>query len=186
MGNSIDSASYISALNNATSLLPKETNLQKTKKKKSEETKTKKNKTFLESFLEPETNTLKEIDYEKKLQGLEPTERKKVIDDILAELQDRVYSSGANLADNINSDTISAYKKAVKSFVNFAVNHSLDAKSVISGGLNPMKQRQYVIVKVIDEKVERLTKELLFNQLEKLTILEKLDEIKGLLVDLTT
>ena len=69
--------------------------------------------------------------------------------------------------------------------MNFAVNHSLDVKSIISGGLNPMKQKNYTIVKIIDEKVEKLTRELLFNQLEKLQILERLDEIKGLLVNLT-
>ena len=67
-----------------------------------------------------------------------------------------------------------------------AVAHSLDAKAVTSGGLNPLKQRNYVIVKIIDEKIENLAKELLFNQLEKLQILARLDEVKGLLVDLTT
>ena len=127
-----------------------------------------------------------ELYYEKKLQGLSQEERKKAVDDILAVLQDDVYSSGANLADNVNSETINKYKKAVKNFVRFAVAHSLDAKAVTSGGLNPLKQRNYVIVKIIDEKIENLTKELLFNQLEKLQILARLDEVKGLLVDLTT
>lgn len=104
----------------------------------------------------------------------------------MAVLQDEVYSSGANLAENVNEETINKYKKAVKSFVNFALQHSLNVKAVTSGGLNPLKQRNYVIVKVIDEKIDKLTQELLFNQLEKLQILAKLDEIKGLLVNLTT
>ncbi len=90
------------------------------------------------------------------------------------------------MADNVNTDTINEYKAAVRAFVNFAVNNALDVKSIISGGLNPLKQRNYVIVKVINKKIEKLTNELLFNQLEKFQILERLDEIKGLLVDLTT
>ena len=101
-------------------------------------------------------------------------------------LQDKVYSCGADLAENVNEDTINKYKRAVRSFVNFAVNHSIDVKSVITCNLDQMKKNNYFVVKIIDEKIENLTKELLFNQLDKLKILARLDEIKGLLIDLTT
>ncbi|MEL3912013.1 YaaR family protein [Treponema pedis] len=185
MGSTIDTANYVSALNTAAPLLTKETKLSKNQNKKLEETSKRKPKSFLNTILDSAQKDSLETDYEARLKGLSSGERKAAIDDILADLQDKVYSSGSNLADNINTDTISEYKKAVKTFVNFAVKHSLDVKSIISGGLNPIKQRNYTIVKIIDEKVERLTKELLFNQLEKLQILEKLDEIKGLLINLT-
>lgn len=180
----MDITNSVSALNTSASLLAKETDLPKPKEKKLEETSKRKSKSFLNTVLNSTLPEFLEIDYETRLNGLAAAEKKKVINDILAELQDKVYSSGANLADNINADTISEYRKSVKTFVNFAVNHSLDVKSIISGGLNPMKQKNYTIVKIIDEKVEKLTRELLFNQLEKLQILERLDEIKGLLVNL--
>ncbi len=186
MGSPIDTANYISALNTAAPILSKQNNLHKTQDKKNEKTNTKKTKTFFDSFLEASQTVPLEDDYEKRLQGLEPAEKKEAINDILAVLQDKVFSLGAHLVENITAETIADYKKAVKTFVNFAVKHSLDVKSVVSsGGRNPMKQRNYTIVKVIDEKVEQLTQELLFNQLEKLQILERLDEIKGLLVNLT-
>ena len=186
MGSPIDPAAYVSALHNAAPFISQNTNSQKTRQKEQEEVRTRKTRSFLDVIFDSKPEEIAEIDYEKQLEGLTAEEKKKAVEDILAGLQDKVYACGANLADNINTDTINEYKAAVKSFVNFAVNHSLDVKSVISGGLNPMKQKNYVIVKIINEKVERLTKELLFNQLEKLQILERLDEIKGLLVNLTT
>lgn len=185
MGGSIDTANYISTLTTADPILSKYI-LRKPQDKKNERTNTKKFKSFFESFVEASQTAPLEDDYEAGLQGLEPAEKKEAIHDILAVLQDKVFSFGAHLADNITADTIADYKQAVKTFVNFAVKHSLDVKSVVSsGGRNPMKQRNYTIVKVIDKKVEQLTQELLFNQLEKLQILERLDEIKGLLVNLT-
>ncbi|UTC66905.1 MULTISPECIES: YaaR family protein [unclassified Treponema] len=186
MGNSVDTSNYVSALNTAAPLIAKDSPLQKNQTRKTDEAKSKKQKTFLDTILSTETLESEESYYEKRLEGLNPEERKKAVDDIIALLQDDVYSSGANLADNVNAETISKYKKAVKDFVRFAVKNSLDAKAVTSGGINPLKQRNYVIVKVIDEKIDKLTQELLFNQLEKLQILAKLDEIKGLLINLTT
>lgn len=186
MGSPIDTANYISALHTAVPVFPKQNDLHKTQDKKNERTNTKKPKTFFDRFLEASQPMPREDDYETRLQGLEPSEKKEAINDILAILQDKVFSSGAHLADNITAETIADYKNAVKTFVNFAVKHSLDVKSVVSsGGRNPTKQRNYTIVKIIDKKVEQLTQELLFNQIEKLQILERLDEIKGLLVNLT-
>ncbi|AIN93309.1 YaaR family protein [Treponema putidum] len=186
MGNSVDTSNYVSALNTAAPLIAKDSHTQKNQTRKAEDTKLKKQKSFLDTILDNNIQESEEFYYEKKLEGLNLEERKKAVDDILALLQDDVYSSGANLADNVNTETITKYKQAVKKFVRFAVSHSLDAKAVTSGGLNPLKQRNYVIVKVIDEKIDKLTQELLFNQLEKLQILAKLDEIKGLLINLTT
>lgn len=185
MGSSVDSLNYISVLNTANNLFQKKTGVDKSKEKKLDRATKKKTKTFLDSLIESDNSPLIIDDYGAKLEGLSPADKKKAIDDILSVLQDKVFSNGANLADNINADTINEYKKAVKTFVNFAVKHALDVKSVISGGLNPIKQKSYTIVKIIDQKVERLTQELLFNQIEKLQILERLDEIKGLLVNLT-
>lgn len=184
MGNAIDTTSYISSVHNAAPLLPREKDLQKTKQKNSE--KIKNHKSFLESILDLNSEKIQEPDYELQLEGLNPEQRKQAVKDIISVLQDKVYSCGADLAENVNEDTINKYKRAVRSFVNFAVNHSIDVKSVITCNLDQMKKNNYFVVKVIDEKIENLTKELLFNQLDKLKILAKLDEIKGLLIDLST
>ncbi len=195
MAGNIDTTNYVSVLNNAASIYTKDTKLQQTKERKTTDSKKPKPKSFLDSLLDTglqNSNSVKdEIDYEKMLAGLTGEARKKAVDDIMADLQDKVYSSGANLADAINAQTINEYKKSVKQFLDFAVKNSLDVRSVSSGGYKMMMKGQgtkkaFVSVKVINEKMDKLTKELLFNQLEKLEILERLDEIKGLLVDLIT
>ncbi len=185
MAGSIDTSNSVSVLNNAASLLSNRQKLQTETDKKSQNVKTRKPKKFLETFLDSAESV--EVDYDKQLEGLSGEERQKAIDDIMADLQDRVYSCGANLAEAVNAQTIEEYKRAIKAFVKFAVDKALDKKEVISGSrFIEIRQKKYCIVKVINEKMDRLTKELLFNQLEKLEILDRIGEIKGLLIDLTT
>ncbi len=188
MAGGIDPSNSVSVLGNAAALLSKRQKLQNDKDVKFKTEKNKKPKKFIDSFLEADpVNNADEVDYERQLQGLVGEEKQKAIDDIMAKLQDKVYSCGANLAEAVNPQTIEDYKKAVKSFVKFVVDNSLKATSVISGSRYiEIKQKKYFLVKVIDEKMDRLTKELLFNQLEKLEILDRLGEIKGLLIDLST
>ncbi len=187
MPGNIDTSNSVSVLGNAASLLSNRQRLQKDRSNKLNAGKSKKTKTFLDSFLDTEAVDSTEVDYEKQLQGLNPAERQKAIEDIMATLQDKVYSCGANLAEAVTPQNIEEYKKSVKSFVNFAVKNFLDMKSIISGSRYiEVRQKKYFLVKVIDEKMERLTKELLFNQIEKLEILDRLGEIKGLLINLTT
>ncbi len=188
MPGNIDTSNSVSVLNNAASLLSNRQKLQNPRDKKVSVEKNKKPKTFFETFLDSDPVHVEETDYEKQLEGLNPADKKKAIDDIMAVLQDKVYSSGADLAESVNPQTIEEYKNAVKSFVKFAMNHSLETKELNSGTkrLVEIKKKRYYLVKVIDEKIEKLTKELLFNQLEKLEILDRLGEIKGLLIDLST
>jgi uncharacterized protein YaaR (DUF327 family) len=42
----------------------------------------------------------------------------------------------------------------------------------------------YHVIRVIDEKLDRLAAEVLTNQRDKLSLLAKIDEINGMLVDL--
>lgn len=183
----VDLSNSVSVLNSATSLLSNRQKLQNEKDKNLKSNKSRQTKKFIDSFLEAGAVTGNEVDYEEQLQGLTLAEKKKAVEDIMANLQDRVYSCGANLSEAVNPQTIEDYKRAVKTFVNFVAKHSLDMSEIISGHkYNVTKQKRYLLLKVIDEKMERLTKELLFNQLEKLEILDRLGEIKGLLIDLTT
>jgi len=47
-----------------------------------------------------------------------------------------------------------------------------------------MQQKKYVIIRVIDEKLEDLAAHVLKSQGEQLDILDRIDEINGLLIDL--
>ena len=66
------------------------------------------------------------------------------------------------------------------------LDHGLETGE-IAGIRNPqtMQQKKYVILRVVDEKLERLTAHVLKGQADQLDILRRIDEINGLLVDLS-
>ena len=104
--------------------------------------------------------------------------------DYLSKLQDDVYISGDALSDVISSENILAYKKSIKAFVEYVLDRAYKVENIVTGGLNPAKKKVWVIVKVINEKLDKLIADLMYNQLKKIDILKRIDEIKGLIVDL--
>ena len=101
------------------------------------------------------------------------------------ELLDEVYQLGEALKKDATLSTLKKYKNSVKKFYKYVVSHSLEADRV-TGRLNPrtMSRKQYTLIAVIDEKLERLGACVLQNQKDQLEILKKVDEINGILVDL--
>jgi uncharacterized protein YaaR (DUF327 family) len=48
------------------------------------------------------------------------------------------------------------------------------------------KQKTYTLVKVVDEKLDSLAADILFNQKDQIALAAKVNEISGLLVDILT
>jgi uncharacterized protein YaaR (DUF327 family) len=63
------------------------------------------------------------------------------------------------------------------------VENSYDTEVQI-GGTSVLKQKRFTLVRIIDSKLDGMASAILRGQLNQRQILEKLDEIKGLLVDL--
>jgi hypothetical protein len=106
-----------------------------------------------------------------------------IVDGSIEELLDEVHSIGEELKEKPNLGNISNYKKAVRSFMNYILKSTMGVEEKISGR-NILKRKKFTLVKVIDQKLERLAASVLQNQKEQLDILKKVDEINGLLVDL--
>ena len=102
------------------------------------------------------------------------------------DLLDDVYQLGEELKQDGTLATLHKYRNAVKKFYKYVVTRSLEA-SQVEGRLNPktMSRKQYTLIAVVDEKLEKLGAAVLRNQKEQLDILQKIDEIYGILVDLT-
>ncbi len=100
-----------------------------------------------------------------------------------SELLDSVHVAGENLKRDANTESVKAYKVAVRNFVHYVVEHAYDVVEKSSGG-NILKRKKFTTVVVIDERLERLAAEVVSAQRDKLDILRRLDEIHGLLVDL--
>ncbi|QEN06661.1 DUF327 family protein [Oceanispirochaeta crateris] len=102
------------------------------------------------------------------------------------DLLDDVYQLGEELKQDGTLGTLHKYRNAVKKFYKYVVTRSLEA-SQMEGRLNPktMSRKQYTLISVVDEKLEKLGAAVLRNQKEQLDILKKIEEIYGILVDLT-
>ncbi len=102
------------------------------------------------------------------------------------DLLDDVYQLGESLKQDGTLGTLHKYRDAVRKFYKFVVTHSLEAAQV-EGRLNPktMSRKQYTLISVIDEKLEKLGAAVIRSQKEQLELLKKIDEIYGILIDLT-
>jgi uncharacterized protein len=99
------------------------------------------------------------------------------------ELLDAVTELGEDLKRDPTMERIKAYKAAVRRFMSRVVRDSYVAEEK-SGGTSFKKRKKYTIVRVVDEKLESLAAEILRHQRDQLEILRRMDEIRGLLVDL--
>lgn len=102
----------------------------------------------------------------------------------LDKLLDGVTELGDELKKNANLELIKAYKQAVRRFMRRVVRDSFKTEETVTG-LGFKKRKKYTMIKVIDEKLEALANGILRHQSDQLEILRRLDEIRGLLVDLT-
>jgi uncharacterized protein YaaR (DUF327 family) len=120
-----------------------------------------------------------------------------VSEETLNRLMDDVRSAGDTLRDRPFPDEIFRYKKAVRDFIHYVVEngYSVEHETGIPKFLKPgyrgkrgtpesMSQLRYTKIQVIDKKLEDLAALLLSGQTRQLEITSRLEEIKGLLVDL--
>jgi len=120
------------------------------------------------------------------LKELSPSE------EALTELMDAVHSAGSDLKDRPFPDEILRYKKSVRNFIHYVVEYGYEVltvqgikKKVKIKGEAEWKPMIYFQVRVIDQKLEALAAAILSGQTTQLERVSKLDEITGLLVDLT-
>lgn len=101
----------------------------------------------------------------------------------LESVLDDIHQLGEELKEKPSLKTIASYKKAVRGFMQYVIKQSMDVEEKISG-VNILKRKRFTLIKIIDKKLERLAAQILQNQKEQLDILQRVDEINGLLIDL--
>ena len=79
-----------------------------------------------------------------------------------------------------NYNDVLNYKKVIKSYLRSVVDYmySLNQESSFWDG------NYFKTVKIVDEKLEGITKELLYDQKDNIDLATKIDEINGLLIDM--
>ena len=101
----------------------------------------------------------------------------------LETLLDEISELGEKVKQNPAFGIVKTYKAAVQHFMKFVVDNSLSVDEKVSSP-NIMRQKKFTLIKIIDKKLDKLAAGILMNQKKALDILAKIDEIKGLLVDL--
>lgn len=94
-----------------------------------------------------------------------------------------IEKKGKHLASHIDVSELKAYKRLVMEFMNEAVRGSsrfskdsfLDRRG---------RHRVFSTIKIVNEKLEQLTKDVLNSEKDNLAILGRIEDIRGLILDL--
>lgn len=100
-------------------------------------------------------------------------------------LMDSITKQGEKISKHMDISDMKRYRELVKDFLNEVVTHShefsrenfLDRRG---------RYRVYGIIKQVDKNLDDLANELLKDEKDNISILGRIDEIRGLLLDVTT
>ena len=94
-----------------------------------------------------------------------------------------INNQGQVLADTLNIKELKKYKDLIQKFLDNAVNIMYHLKEQ-AGWDRRGRHKIYVMIETVNKELETLTKMLMSEQADKIAILAKVDEIRGLLVDI--
>ena len=109
-----------------------------------------------------------------------------------AELQEKlnglmndITAQGEKLSQHMDIRDMKKYRELVKDFLNEVVNrsHKFSRENFLD---RRGRHRVYGIVKLVDKNLDDLASELVKDEKDHLTILSKVGEIRGLLLDIST
>ena len=125
-------------------------------------------------------------------QELGPLSRLNPSEETLQNLLDEVRSSGDSLKRRALPEELLSYKKAVRNFLNYVVENSFEIeqtqgikRKIFIRGEKRWDAKIHHQIKVVDQKLEEMAAAILLKQINELDLKNKLEEISGLLVDLT-
>ncbi len=143
----------------------------------------------IDSIKMPELKNLKPINNNKVEKDFKFTLLSKIEEEDLQEklgiMIEKISAQGNKIAEHMDIRDMKDYRTMISEFMNEVVTHShqfsrenfLDKRG---------RHRVYGIVKQVNKAVDELAQELLSGEKNHLSILKKVDEIKGLILDITT
>ncbi len=100
-------------------------------------------------------------------------------------LYDKIEVQSSRLQDKLFIEDLIEYKELVKEFLDITINNShvfYKENSLDRRG----RHRVYSLVKKVDNELDELTKDFLDLEGKRIRILKRLDDIKGMLLDILT
>ena len=103
----------------------------------------------------------------------------------LANMMEEITRQGDKLAKHRDIKDMKRYRALIKDFLNEVVNrsHAFSRENVLD---RKGRHRVYGIIRLIDENLDQLAQELVKDEQDNLAILNKIGEIRGLLLDIFT
>ena len=101
----------------------------------------------------------------------------------LSDMKKEIDEQGKLLADRVDVKELEKYRRLIREFLDEIVSNGYTFSredAYASRG----KHRYIATVKIVDEKLDALGKEVLKEHADKIEILNKVDDIRGLLLDL--
>lgn len=101
----------------------------------------------------------------------------------LQNLLSEIGAQGKRVADHMDFTELKTYRGLIKTFIDEVVSHShefsrenfLDRRG---------RHHVYGIVRLVDKELDKMAQDLLLQEKNQLSLLEKIDEINGLLLDM--
>jgi uncharacterized protein YaaR (DUF327 family) len=134
------------------------------------------------------------LEHSQALETQEP-----VSDETVDRLLEDLRAAGDTLQKRPFPPEILAYKRAVRNFMRYVVDNGYRVEEQLGipqylrpsfkgqrGGADAQKRLSRHMIQVVDRRLEELAANLMKGQLSQLEILSRLEEIKGLLVDLVS
>ncbi|WP_445435871.1 YaaR family protein [Candidatus Borreliella tachyglossi] len=104
--------------------------------------------------------------------------------DFIKNMLDEINDSGERLLSEPSRQNVIFYKKTIAEFLSIVLPSSISIKEQKGGSVGELKRPKYRIVKIINEKLDKLAYSVLQNQGSQIKLLSSLEEIQGLLVNL--
>ena len=102
----------------------------------------------------------------------------------LSSLMEQIDAQGEKIAKHMDVADMKRYRSLVKEFMNEVVNrsHEFSRENFLD---RRGRHRVYGIVKLVDKNLDDLARELVKDEKDNMEILNKVGEIKGLLLDIS-
>ena len=103
----------------------------------------------------------------------------------LGNMMQEITEQGKKIAKHIDIRDMKKYRELVKGFLNEVVNrsHKFSRENFLD---RRGRHRVYGIVKMVDENLDNLARELVKDEKDHLAIVGAIDDIRGLLLDIST
>lgn len=97
-------------------------------------------------------------------------------------LVEEITKQGEKFSRNPNFEGLKMYKSLIADFLKYVTNNMFVIEHNTGG--SRIRQKIYTVTKIIDKKLDALTKLILTQQAHNIDLLATMDEIRGLLIDL--